>query len=202
MSTSTTFRLQPGDAVLPLLLPALDGREFDLGSLAGRPYLLAFFRFAGCPFCNLRLHELVTRLSELGPDFGIVAVFDSPLDNLRRHTERHQAPFPVLADADNVHYRAYRVEHSLAGVLRGIITRLPALLRAMLVHGFVPRRIQGSPTTMPLDLLVDRHGIIRVAHYGRDEGDHLPIEQIIAFATSQSSLPQGQAREAGAVHKA
>ena len=57
------------------------------------PFMLSFFRFAACPFCNLRVHELVERFNEFGDDFTIVAVFDSPLDDLVRHTAKHRAPF-------------------------------------------------------------------------------------------------------------
>jgi peroxiredoxin len=92
---------KPGDAVTHISLPALDGSTFELDSLKGKPFMLSFFRFASCPFCNLRMHELVTRTGELPDNFTIVAIFDSPLDNLQRYAGRHDAPFPVLADADN-----------------------------------------------------------------------------------------------------
>lgn len=51
--------VQAGDRALPLRLTAINGEEFDIASLAGRPYMLSFFRFASCPFCNMRVHELV-----------------------------------------------------------------------------------------------------------------------------------------------
>ena len=172
---------EPGDAVIPITLPALDGNSFDLDSLKGRPFMLSFFRFASCPFCNLRMHELVTRFAELSKYFTIVAVFDSPLDNLQRHAGKHQAPFPILADADNRYYKLYGIKHSVIGVLKGMVIRMPRLLYGVFVKGYVPLIIKGSMTTMPADFLVNNQGIIQVAHYGKDEGDHLPFEQIKAF---------------------
>jgi peroxiredoxin len=180
------MRLPRGTRVAPFRLPALDGTEFDLAQLSGRPYLLAFFRFAACPFCNLRLRELVTRRQELGSSFTIVAVFDSPLLNLRHFASRHQAPFPVLADDGGRVHRRYGVEQSLGGVVKGMVFRLPALLQAMLVHGYWPTRLRGSLTAMPAEFLVDRAGEIRVAYYGRDEGDHLPFEEIVRFAATET----------------
>jgi peroxiredoxin len=179
------MRLQPGHQAVPITLPAIDGSMFDTGSLRGRPYLLSFFRFAACPFCNLRVHELATRRAELGSGFEIVAVFDSPLDNLVRHAERHQAPFPILADEGNRYYMAYGIEHSLSGVVKGMVLRLPTMLRAM-ARGYVPTSIAGSMTTMPADFLIDAQGIVRQAYYGADEGDHLPFEQVRAFARAQA----------------
>lgn len=55
------MKKKPGDRVVPFRLPALDGGTFDLNSLKGRPFMLSCFRFASCPFCNLRMHRLVQR---------------------------------------------------------------------------------------------------------------------------------------------
>jgi thioredoxin-dependent peroxiredoxin len=175
------MRRKSGDAATRVALLSIDGTVFDTDSLNGRRYMLSFFRFASCPFCNLRMRQLVTRFSELGGDFTVVAVFDSPLDNLARHAAVHHAPFPVLADEDNRYYREYGIEHSVAGMLKGMILRAPTLLRGMLA-GYVPLRIRGSLTTMPADFLIDERGRIRLAYYGRDEGDHLPFDEIKAFA--------------------
>lgn len=169
------------DKVIPITLPSIDGSIFSLDAMRGKAYMLSFFRFASCPFCNLRVHELTSHFDELGGDFGVVAIFDSPLDNLRWHAEGHHAPFPILADEGNQYYRAYGIEHSVAGVVKGMMMRMPTLIKGM-VKGYVPTTIKGSMTTMPADFLVDEQGGIQVAHYGRDEGDHLPFTQVKAFA--------------------
>lgn len=181
-------RIMPGERLGELSLPALDNNPFDVESLSGQPFLLSFYRFASCPFCNLRINELVNRYDDLPQGFGVVAVFDSPLDNLQQYASVHNAPFPILADENNVYYRRFAVERSVPGVLKGMILRMPALLYAMFVKGYVPLRIKGSMTTMPLDLLVDGGGIVRMAYYGKDEGDHLPFAVIQAFA--RESLPR------------
>ncbi len=175
------MRLTSGDRARRIRLPAIDGLTFDTESLEGKPFMLSFFRFASCPFCNLRVRELVSRYDELGCDFSIVAVFDSPLDNLMRHVQRHRAPFPILADADNAYYKAYGIEHSVVGVLKGMFLRMPTMLKAMFA-GYLPTTLKGSLTTMPADFLIDRDGVIQVAHYGADEGDHLPFDTVKAFS--------------------
>ena len=111
----------------------------------------------------------------------MVAIFDSPLDNLKRFTEGHQAPFPILADENNKYYKEYAIEHSLAGMLKGMMFRMPTLLRGML-KGYLPIRFKGSLITMPADFLIDREGIIQVAYYGKDEGDHLSFDTIKEFS--------------------
>jgi len=179
------MKKQAGEKVSNIRLKALDGTYFDLASLHGKPYLLAFFRFASCPFCNLRMHELVQRHAELGEHFRIVAIFDSTLHNLREHAERHHSPFPVLADEHRFYHALYGIEHSFSGMLKGMIFRMPTLLHALFAKGYLPLKIKGSMTAMPAEFLVDASGIIRLAYYGRDEGDHLPFEQIRQFALQQ-----------------
>jgi peroxiredoxin Q/BCP len=179
------MRLNAGTLAPRIQLPCIDGSVFDTESLRGHRYLLGFFRFAGCPFCNMRLHGLVKRFASYPEDFTVVAVFDSPLENLALHTRRHNAPFPILADESNHYYRAYGIERSLMGVAKAITTRVPTLIKATL-KGYIPIRVKGSMTTMPADFLVDAEGIIQLAYYGRDEGDHLPFADVEKFANRVS----------------
>jgi peroxiredoxin Q/BCP len=174
-------RLHPGQRAPAISLPGIDGSLFDSEGLRGQRHMLAFFRFAACPFCNLRISTLVGRHGELKPGFPIVAIFESPLDHLRKHAEGHRAPFPILADEGRVAYGAYAIERSLAGTLKGMVTRMPTLVKAMR-RGFLPTSIKGGFTTMPADFLVDEAGVVQVAHYGRDEGDHLAFEAIRDFS--------------------
>lgn len=176
------MKRKTNDSISGLNLPAIDGTQFDIGEMKGKRFLLAFFRFASCPFCNMRVHELVTRFNEFGDDFTIIAIFDSSLENLQRHADKHRAPFPILADEENTYYKEYGIEHSVLGVFKGMIMRMPTLLKGMFLKGYVPLVIKGSMTTMPADLLVDENGVVQVAHYGKDEGDHLSFEVVKRFS--------------------
>jgi peroxiredoxin len=176
------MRRNIGERISDIQLPAADGSVFQLGQIAGKRFLLSFFRFAACPFCNLRIHELASRFGEFGGNFTVVAIFDSSPENLRRHAHRHNAPFPILADERNTYYREYAIEHSLAGTLKGAAAHLPSVLNALLVKGYWPTSFGGKLTTMPANFLVDEDRIIRVAHYGKDEADHLPFDQVRNFS--------------------
>ena len=159
-----------GDVVSSFRLPGIDDSLFDLEIMKGERYLLSFFRFASCPFCNLRIHELTKRYGELEDNLKIVAIFDSPLDNLKKYAHRHHSPFPILADEKNIAYKQYSIEHSVFGVLKGMVVRMPDLLYSMFVKGNIPFVFKGSLTTMPAEFLVDEHGIIQTAYYAKDEG--------------------------------
>lgn len=175
------MKFKTGDQFTNIILPSIDGSLFDSESINGKPIMLSFLRFASCPFCNLRINELVKRFDEFGDDFTIIAIFDSPLDNLTKHTADHKSPFPILADEKNIYYKNYSIEHSVIGVLKGMILRMPTLLGGMF-KGYVPLVIKGSMTTMPADFLIDKNGIIQTAYYGKDEGDHLPFELVKEFS--------------------
>jgi hypothetical protein len=69
-----------------------------------------------------------------------------------------------------------------------MLLRMPTLMKGM-SQGYVPIIIKGSLTTMPADFLIDKYGIIQVAYYGNDEGDHLPFEQVKVFSLEQETLP-------------
>ena len=178
--------LKVGDTLPNFNLPALNGAQWHSSSVSGKPYLLEFFRFASCPFCNLRLHKLIKRMHELPEGFTIVAVFESSLPELQRYAEKHEAPFPILADAGGVVHNQFGITTSWLGVLKGMIFRLPTLLYAMLFKGYIPLTIGGRMNTMPADYLIDGNGVVREAYYGKDEGDHLDFEKIKEFARNQT----------------
>ena len=176
------MRRKPGTRVSNLRLMSVDGSAFELDSLKGKRFMLAFFRFAACPFCNLRIHELVTRYEELGDNFTIVAVFESPLKNLQKQAVKHHAPFTILADEHNIYHQEYGIEYSILRTLKGALTRMPSILNAIFAKGYFPTSIKGHLTTMPANFLVDENGVIHTAYYGRDEGDHLSFERVKAFS--------------------
>ncbi len=179
------MEIKQGDHVGSLILPEIKGGDYDLEAVLGKRFLLGFFRFASCPFCNMRLHQLVVRHTELPDNFEIVAIFDSPLHNLQRYSSGHNAPFPILADEKNIYYKKFGVRHSIWGMFVGMVKRFPTLLYAMFAKGYIPWTVKGSMTTMPLDLLIDENGIIQQVYSGKDEGDHMPFETILAFANNK-----------------
>ena len=95
---------QPGDILPPLALADVDGGALTLDGLtADGPALLIFFRFAGCPACNLALPYYADSLYPALRDRGIPLVAVSPQqpDRLREIKDRHALPFAVATDRDN-----------------------------------------------------------------------------------------------------
>lgn len=171
--------------------PLFDVRDFEgrqrirLEAYRGRRVLLSFYRYASCPLCNLRVHELASR-SEAWRASGLemLAVFQSPAERIRQYVGSQQAPFPLIADPEQRLYAAYGVGHSWSGFLKAWATRLPEIGRATLGLGFLPGTVEGGIHRVPADFLIDRDGTLAVAHYGRDIGDHLPQARIERFAAA------------------
>lgn len=169
------MRLQAGQAAPAFAAQDVFGRLIRLDDYRGRYLFLSFYRHASCPFCNLRVHELMQQLAEFaGRNLSLVAVFQSPRAQIERYIGKQQPPFPILPDPRLQLYQAYGVETSLRGLLIGATRRLGRVLRAMRL-GYLPGRIEGSVARVPADFLIGPRGEILIAYYGRDISDHLPI---------------------------
>ena len=181
-----TRRLQAGDAAPHFSWPDPLGGTVRLADLAGRRTLLTFHRFASCPLCNLRIHRLVgvhPALQEAG--LAVVAFFQSPAESIRQGVGRQGAPFPILADPDRVVYDQYRVESTSSPSSMPPARRMLDAMEG-LSRGFLPRNIDGDTGLLPAAFLLREDLVIATAHYGRDVGDHLPIEDVLAFARGET----------------
>lgn len=164
----------------PETAPALDlvdihGRPIALHR-DGRLTLLSFFRDAACPFCNFRIYELTNRHAELTAlGLDIVAIFSASQADVLRFAGHRPRPFPMAADPTSAAHEVYGVERSLWRKLKAIVTRVPTLIKGLRLVG-----VAGLNTgnLMPADFLIDQHGHIVKAYYGRDAGDRIPLEQI------------------------
>ncbi len=145
----------------------------------GRRTLLSFFRDAACPFCNFRIYELThhhAALTALGLD--IIAVFSATQDEVMRFAGHRPRPFVLAADPTSAAHEAYGIERSFWRKIRAIVTRLPTLLKGLRLVGLAGLR---TGNLLPADFLIDEHGRIVEAWYGRDAGDRIPLERIELF---------------------
>lgn len=172
------MRLKPGNPAPPFSVRDLDGNEVSLNPYTGKRLLLSFYRYASCPFCNLRVHELARRYADYrSGGLEALAVFQSPAATIRKYVGRQAPSFAILPDPARQLYRLYGVESSWAGLLQPLVTRWPELIRA-LGRGFLPGSMQGEPHRLPADFLVGPDLRLLDVYYGRDIGDHMPRAQI------------------------
>lgn len=166
-----------GDMAPDFLVEDIAGSTVKLSQLRNRPVLLSFYRFASCPFCNLRIAQLMNNYEQYEGRLTIIAVFESSNEHLREYINNNQLPFPVIADPEGELYQRFGVTTSFLGFMMGML-RLGTLMRAM-GHKNVSINPHGSPMTrIPADFLIDPHGQIVEAYYGSDISDHLPLRKI------------------------
>ncbi len=91
---------------------------------------------------------------------------------------RQPRPFRMVADPEARAHKVFGGESSLWGKLRAMMLRLPAIMRGMAAVGM---RGIATGNLMPADFLIDEKGRIVETYYGRDAGDHIPIERLELF---------------------
>jgi peroxiredoxin len=96
--------IKVGDPMPNFALEAVDGTTIRLDSLiATGPAVLIFFRFAGCPACNVTLpvyqRALWPTLRELG--VPLVAISPQIYSKLLEIQPRHALDFTIATDRDN-----------------------------------------------------------------------------------------------------
>lgn len=163
----------------------------------GSPVLLSFFRDASCPFCHKRIQELTReyeRLSRYG--LKMVAVFPSDPKLVKTYVLARPRPFPVAAEPSHRGHDIYGIERSLPRKLWAVFRRMPMWLGGVceIGPGGAMRGLCGLNTNniMPASFLIDENRKIVAAYYGRDAGDHMPIEQIEEHLASHqaSGVPE------------
>ena len=156
------------------------GNSISIEDFQGQKVLLSFLRTAACPFCNLRVHELMKKQAEWeNKDLVTIAVFVSPASEIQKYTGKQKPPFPIIADPTENLYRQYGIGHSFLGKLKAL-ARIREMLQIM-TKGYFNVQSLFEKTVMPADFLIDENGIIVHTYYGKDFGDHIPFEKIDAW---------------------
>lgn len=181
-------RIQVGTLAPQFEVADVFGAQVRLRDYRGSRTMLSFYRYASCPLCNLRVHRLIQQHRALtSQGLRLIAVFHSSPKSIRQHVAQQEVPFPIVADPEKVLYNRYGVESSIKAVARAALTRLPDATMAM-ASGFLPGSIDGDQALVPADFVLDEGGIVRIAYYGRDIGDHLPIARIESFLRASSDI--------------
>jgi peroxiredoxin Q/BCP len=162
----------------------IHGQPVQIGN--GRKLLLSLFREATCPFCNFRVYDLTNNfpgLSDLGLD--IVVVFKSDREEVLKFVAQRPRPFRMVADPNGNAHHAFAANSSMWGKIKAMMFRMPAMIRGM---GMAGMRGMATGNLMPSDFLINEQGTIVETYYGKDAGDHIPMERIELFATRGSTL--------------
>jgi len=165
------------------------GKKINLNNYKGKKVLVGFFRHAGCPFCNVRVHNLQRHqqaFEELG--LRMIFFFESTSETLSKHKFHTDLnPIPLIADPEKVWYNQYGIENSkLKSAISHITSIFPTAIRAKL-KGIPVHMMEGkeSINTIPAEFLINENGIVKVVHYARGLNDRMRMETILDFAKNK-----------------
>lgn len=161
-------------------------RQIDLTAYKGKRVFIGFFRHAGCPFCNLRVHSLMKiRETLLSKNMEMIFFFESTKELLLSSIfHKGISPVPLIADPTKTWYTNYGIENSLlkssfSHLTSFIQTAIKAKTNKLPIYSMAGEE---SFSTMPAEFLLDENQIIRKIHYAQTLNDRLSLETIIAFA--------------------
>jgi peroxiredoxin len=183
--------IKAGDIVDPFSLPTVDGGRFDLGTaLARGPVVLIFFRFAGCPACNIALPYCNRQLQPFLAEANATLVAISPQipERLAEIKTRHGLNFTVASDLVNAleanALEANALEANALGRKFGILYTMdePNQAAARAKGQFIGD-VTGTGSwelPMPAAIVIGRDRVVRFAHVAPDWLRRTEAEDILA----------------------
>jgi len=173
------MRLKTGSPAPPFEVVDTTGRIRRLEDYRGKRLLLSFYRYAACPYCNLRIHRLEQCYDDLAAEgLNVLAFFQSDSDRVDRIVGEQLPPFPLVGEPERAVYGRYGVESSTLGFLAGLVK--PTAIVA-LSKGFLPGKMEGDKRLLPADFLIGPDLRIADAFYAKDISQHMPLSRIRAF---------------------
>lgn len=178
------------DVVAPVFkLKDVYGRIIDLEEYKDKKVLIAFFRHAGCPFCNIRVHNLTKIYEDLKPyEFEMIFFFESPERIILRSTFHQEvSPVPIISDPEKTWYNAYGLESSgIKSAISHLTTFVQTAFKARALGVPMHPMAEGeSIKTMPAEFLLDRGLVIKQLLYSQRLNERMDVKEIIKFAKGE-----------------
>jgi thioredoxin-dependent peroxiredoxin len=162
------------------------GRMIDLQLYRGKRVFIGFFRHAGCPFCNIRVHALLKKHEEFKAlGLEMIFFFESP-ENLLLKSIFHKevSPIPLISDPKKTIYTQYGIETSgyksaVSHLTSFVQTAFKARKLGVPIHAMAADE---SISTIPAEFLLDQNLQIKKVHYAENLNDRLGMEMLELFA--------------------
>jgi peroxiredoxin len=183
-----------GDTVEPFSLPEVDGGRVTLdGLLEHGPAVLIFFRFEGCPACNLALPYYQRNLLPGLQAFRarLVALSPQVPEKLVQIKRRHSLDFDVASDVDNGLGRKFGILYSADEASR----------KLALANNRPIGDVTGTGTwelPMPTAVVIDRNRVVRFADVHPDWLVRTEADPILSAVATLSAPSKDRSSTASA----
>ena len=173
--------LQVGDVAPDFVLPDALGNAVALADLRAQgPVVLAFYRGAWCPYCNLEVQLLQQALPDIQAlGATLVAISPQTPDNSLSLAEKHGLAFPVLSDAGNAVARRFGLVFTVPEALRAVYDKLGIDIPAHNGDGSFELPVPGT-------YVVGRDGTIAFAYANVDYTRRVAVGDILAALRTAS----------------
>jgi peroxiredoxin len=177
--------VKEGDLVEPFELDEVHGQQLTLDGLTAHgPVVLVFFRFAGCPACNIALPHYQRELHASARELGarLVAVSPQRPELLVEIKERHDLQFHVASDRNNTLGRRFGITF-VADEQWQVYARSKGLdLGAATGTG-------NGELPMPSIVVIDEHHVVRFADVHPDWLVRTEADAVLAVLRSLRDRP-------------
>lgn len=185
-------RLELGEKAPNISVTDIKGNKQNLKTIVKNKKVLAvFFRYAWCPICNMRTHELIENYSKLQEKgYEVLAFYQTEANKLLPYVEDHKIPFPVIADFEGKYYQLYKLEYNKDKFEKsfGDERTKKAIEKALTISDYESEKKkyeakdgnEPAADLIPGDFIINRKGIIERAYYGAFFGDHLPLSEVVS----------------------
>jgi len=170
--------LRVGQKAPDFLAKTISGDKISLNRFRGNLVWLIFYRYPGCPLCNLHLKAVKRREEHYrSKGLSIVSIFESPVEKFRNLNNPPNWVYWV-PDPNKLLYELYQTDVSLKAVYRPSVAL--QFLKA-LANGFLQGSIDGQLGQVPASFLIAEDGIIENIYYGKTIADHIPFSEVDRF---------------------
>lgn len=187
-----TMKLEANISAPHFKLTDIFGRSIDLNDYRDKRVFIGFFRHAGCPFCNLRVHALTKVHEELkAQGMEMIFFFESKQNVLLRSIfHKEVSPIPLLSDPEKKIYDAYGLESSgyksaVSHLTSFVQTAFKATRAGVPIHAMADGE---SIKTIPAEFLIDKGLVIKKVHYAQGLTDRIAMDVVKAFAKDGTIL--------------
>jgi thioredoxin-dependent peroxiredoxin len=181
-STAQSTKISQSQAAPGFTVKDVNGNVIDLGLYRGKKVLLSFYRNVGCPICNFRFHE-VEQQSDLFTRKGLVvlAVYESSAGNMRQYLANEKVYASMIPNPEQDLYELYDVGRSMGKMMKGMFHGAMGKMKKGKKMFKEKLSQDGNSDRIGADFLIDEHGNIVSAYYGKYVGDHISLDTIKQF---------------------
>ncbi len=135
--------------------------KFDVVDVSGSPVsnstsadytFVLFLRYAGCPWCNLTVHQLVKQYERFADkNCRIVCFIQSDqkvIEDSVIARQKQSIPFSLVADPSMEVYEKYGIKQSKKSIIKAI-KDAPQWFRSVFKHGYYQKSVDGSLFLVP-----------------------------------------------------